>query len=133
MYDVIADGVMLAHAALIIAVLFGIAISVKYKRYRPVEAGILLMAVVIWSLYEGCPLTFVEDYYRNQTPTPIHLAETGFIPYYLNDWVGINLSNRGVEILTYSTAVVFLLLTVDWEFPILKKAFLKKKNSKSRK
>ena len=130
MYEFLANSVMIFHAVLILTVLIGIAASIKYKRYRPVEALILLGAVVIWSLYKGCPLTFLEDYLRSYTTTPIRLAEIGFIPYYLKAWFGLGLSNRNVELLTYAASSAFMILTIDWELPVLKKLFKKKQLKK---
>ena len=70
---------MIVHAVLILLVLLGVIASFKYKKLRPLEAGVLLSAVVIWSLYKGCPLTYIEDYFRSMSGLPIKLAEAGFI------------------------------------------------------
>lgn len=119
-----ADIVSISHALLIILVFIGIGVSVKVKRFRPIEAVLLLSAIVIWSLYGGCPLTTLEAYLRPELSEP--LLKQGFIPYYLNNFFNLSISGAMVEIITYILALTFLALSFEWELPIIRK-FLKKR------
>ncbi len=126
MYLALANAVTVIHAVLIISVFVGIGLGITIKRFRPVEAFILLFTVIVWSLYGGCPLTYLENYLRLRASHPIPLVQTGFISYYSNRWFGLNFSDRNISIATYTVVAFFLILTMDWEFPYFKKRFLKK-------
>ena len=125
MHSMAADLIMIIHTILIVLVFLGILLSIKYKRFRPVEALFLLTAVVIWSIYGACPLTTLENYYRNLSGYPIPLMEVGFIPYYFDKWLGLNISTDLITILTYAVAALFLVLTIEWEIPLIKRLKLK--------
>lgn len=125
MYAFAADMVTVIHAALVIGVLLGILISVKYRRFRPIESFILLAAIVIWSLYDGCPLTYLENYLRYAADAPIDLLDSGFIPYYVNHWFGASITNRELTITTYVTAFVFLIISMEWMKPFVHMEVLK--------
>ena len=124
-YILFADMVMILHAVLIVAVFIGIFISLKLKRFRPIEALVLVSAVVVWSLYGGCPLTNAEDTFRKFGDQPIPLKEFGFISYYLKTWFHLSLSEKMLEYLTYSLSTVFIGLTIDWELPFLRRILKK--------
>jgi hypothetical protein len=117
MSTVIADIVMIVHSFLIIGVLLGILISARYKRYRPFETIILLGAIIIWSLYSGCPLTYLEVWLREDSENSTALLEAGFIPYYFEHWFGLSISRTQLIIATYSTAAIFLALSIEWMSP----------------
>ena len=87
-YLLLADMVTVIHTALVVGILFGILVSVRYKRFRPIEALFLLLAILIWSLYSGCPLTYLEDFLRASAGHPIAISQVGFIPFYFNEWFG---------------------------------------------
>ena len=113
-YLLIADLVMMIHALLIISVFFGIFISFKMKKFRPIESFILISAIVVWSLYNGCPLTYIEDHFRNLAGTPIDLLGQGFIPYYINHFFDTDITARNILTATYILSGLFLLLSIDW-------------------
>ncbi len=113
-YETLADIVMFIHAAMVIAVFLGILVSVRYKKFRPVESAILLTLIIIWSLYGGCPLTSLENYLRIQAENPIPLMEVGFIPFYLIKWLKIPMTNAQITIATYVTVLVFFAMSVEW-------------------
>jgi hypothetical protein len=122
----LADVVMVVHWLLIIAVFAGIALGIKIRWFRPIEATVLLIAVVLWSLYGGCPLTFIEQHLRVMAGTPIPLASVGFIPYYLGQWFAISVSSHTINIITYGLVGIFLLLSFEWEFSYIRRRWFKK-------
>jgi hypothetical protein len=113
-YEIVADVLMIVHASLIVLIFLGILLSIKVRWFRPVESLILLTAVVTWSIYGGCPLTLAENYLRLQTTHPIPLAQVGFIPYYVRQWFGLEISNFTFIALTYAVALMFLVLDVSY-------------------
>ena len=121
MYNLFANIIMVLHTTLIISVFVGLTLSFKYKKLRPFEAIFLLSAIVIWSIYGGCPLTMLENYLRNLSGDNILLTEVGFIPYYINTWFSYNMSGETVKYTTYLIATIFLVLSLDWEWPLIKK------------
>jgi hypothetical protein len=118
-YTFLADLTAVVHVTIIFLVLFGILVSVRYKRFRPIEAAVLLIVIVLWSAYGNCPLIILEDYFRNLAGHPIHLTGVGFIPYYAQKFLHLNISAHTVKASTYTTASVFFLATVEWISPYL--------------
>lgn len=116
-YETLANIVMAFHAILIFSVLIGILISVRYKKFRPLESAFLLCAVLIWSLYGGCPLTFLESFLRSSAGYPLPLLEVGFIPYYLNSWFNLSITIYQLTIATWITAFLFLFTSIEWMSP----------------
>lgn len=125
MYILAANIVMTIHASLVIGVLVGILASVRFKRFRPIESLILLSAVVIWSLYDGCPLTYLENYLRVTGGDPTILLQSGFIPYYANEWFGTAITRSELTIVTYATAFLFFAISIEWIHPYLNPTILK--------
>lgn len=119
--EAIAEIIMLSHALLIFLVFAGILISVRIKRFRPIEALFLLSAVIIWSLYGACPLTAAEVYFREAAGQHLPLMELGFIAYYLQTWFHWEIAPGMITAATYTITAIFLFLTVEWELPLLKK------------
>jgi Protein of Unknown function (DUF2784) len=118
-YDNLADIVMVFHAAMIVSVFLGILFSVRYKRFRPLESIILLSAIVIWSLYGGCPLTYAENYLRISAGNPLPLVDVGFISFYLNNWFGLMMTDHTVVLITYVIVAVFFAISIEWLSPYL--------------
>jgi Protein of Unknown function (DUF2784) len=113
-YGTLANIVTALHCLFILSVFIGILICVKYKKFRPLEASILLCAIVIWSLYGGCPLTNIESYLRLESGSPIPINEVGFIPYYLSTWFNLSLTNLQVELFTYGICILFVVISFEW-------------------
>lgn len=117
----LANTVAIAHGLLIISVFIGIFLSIRVQRFRPVEAGILLSAIVIWSLYGACPLTTLEQELRNQAGQNPPLYELGFIAFYVKTLFQVSITPQLVTIITYAMALVFLVLSIEWELPLIRK------------
>lgn len=124
-YEALANIIMTIHTVLILSVLIGILVSVRYKRFRPIESIILLSAILIWSVYGGCPLTYLEDSLRVSANNPLPIIEIGFIPYYFNEWFGLPITNHQLTIITYITAFIFFITSIEWLSPYVNFEILK--------
>lgn len=121
MYVHIADLVTIIHILLIVIVLAGIPISIIYKKYRPIQSIILLSTVIIWILFDGCPLTYIENTLRINNGHPLPIVESGFIVFYLNKWFDLSISNFQLTVVTYIAAFVFVFLSLGWLKTSIKK------------
>ena len=126
-YKLLADIVTIFHTFLIIFILAGILFSLKFRWFRPVESFLLLTAIVIWSIFSGCPLTLLENYLRSYTNNPIPLTSIGFIPYYLYHWFGFHFSDLQITMATYFIALLFFFIDIEWFLPSAKKYLVKHK------
>jgi hypothetical protein len=118
-YEILANSVMIFHVFLILAVLIGILVSVRYKRFRPIEAIILLSSIIIWSIYGGCPLTYLENSLRIYAGNPTPLIQTGFISFYFDQWFNLPITNQQLTITTYITALIFFITSIKWLSPFI--------------
>jgi hypothetical protein len=118
-YNFLADATAATHFAIILAVFVGLFISFRYKRFRPWEAGALIIIVVLWSYYGNCPLTIVEEYFRTLAGNPTGITDVGFLPYYANKLLGIELSSRMVQRTTFFTGGMLFAGSLEWLSPIL--------------
>ena len=100
-YAFLANATAITHASAIILVIIGLLVSFRYKRFRPWEAGILLTTVVLWSYYGNCPLTIVEQYFRDLAGQNANLTSVGFLPYYANKLLNVSFSSRIVQRTTF--------------------------------
>lgn len=117
-YGFLADATAVTHITIIVAVLVGLLISFRYKRFRPWEAGILIAVVILWSYYGNCPLTILEQHWRELAgETGVNLTSVGFLPYYANKLMNIELTSRLVQQSTFFTGGIFFAASIDWLAP----------------
>lgn len=106
------------HLLTIVAVLGGLLISFRYKRFRPWEAGALIAVVVLWSYYGNCPFTIIEQHWRELAgETGVNLTSVGFLPYYAHKLMNIELTSRLVQQSTFFTGGIFFAASIDWLAP----------------
>ncbi len=118
-YDLFADTTAIVHFTIIVAVIIGLLVSFRYRRFRPWEAGALVLIVVLWSYYGNCPLTILEQYWREMAGEAPNLTDVGFLPYYANRILGIGLSSRVVQRSTFFTGGAIFTASLDWLSPYL--------------
>lgn len=116
-YDLYADITALVHAISLIAVVFGLLLCFRYKRFRPFEAGALILIVVFWSYYGNCPLTILEQYWRELAGQSPILTSVGFIPYYANKIFALDISSRVVQRTTFFTGGAIFTASIEWLAP----------------
>ncbi|MBX4198949.1 DUF2784 domain-containing protein [Candidatus Parcubacteria bacterium] len=118
-YSFLANATAVTHALIIIAVFAGLLVSFRYKRFRPLEAGALLLVIVLWSYYGNCPMTVLEQYFRNMAGQHSHLLSTGFLPYYSAKFLNISITSRLVQRSTFFTGGVFFAASLEWLSPFM--------------
>ncbi len=117
MYSFLADATAIIHITIIVAVLIGLLVSFRYKRFRPWEALILISVIVLWSYYGICPLTIVEQYFRGLAGEFSNITDVGFLPYYANKFFAISLSSKIVQRTTFFTGGAFFAASIEWLAP----------------
>ena len=118
-YAFLANTTAVTHFTLIILVIVGLLISFRFKRFRPWEAGTLIGVVILWSYYGNCPLTIVEQYFRNMAGQDANLTSVGFLPYYANKLLDISLSSRLVQKTTFFTGGAIFASSIEWLSPYM--------------
>lgn len=118
-YGILANATAVTHLLTIIAVLVGLLISFRYKRFRPWEAGILIAVVILWSYYGNCPLTILEQYFRELAgQAGVNLTSVGFLPYYAEKLMNISLTSKLVQQSTFFTGGIFFAASIEWLAPV---------------
>ena len=138
-YALLANLTALAHVATLIAVVLGLLLSFRYKRFRPWEAGALVLIVILWSERGTCPLTSVEQRFRDLAgQTGVNLTSVGFLPYYMHKLFDVSLASKTVQHSTFFTGGILFTASIEWFTPFfhmevfklrrfLKKIFKKKR------
>lgn len=116
-YDFLADTTAVVHFLIIVAVIVGLLISFRYRRFRPWEAGALISIVVLWSYYGNCPLTILEQYFRELAGQSPNITDVGFLPYYADKLLGIGLSSRLIQRTTFFTGGAIFTASIEWMSP----------------
>ncbi len=116
-YHILANATAVTHISVIILVLLGILVSIRYKRFRPWESLALVVVVVLWSVYGNCPLTILEEHFRTLAGTPSYITSVGFLPFYAHKIFGLSLLSSTVVRSTYFTGGMFTLASVEWLSP----------------
>lgn len=131
-YLLLADITAVVHFLILLAVVIGLLVSFRYKRFRPWEAGSLLLIVVLWSYYGNCPLTILEEHYRILGGQPSGITNIGFLPFYADKIFGLTIPSRIVQRGTFFIGGVTFAGSIEWLAPLmhmevfkLRKAFKK--------
>lgn len=107
------------HFLIIVAVIVGLLISFRYRRFRPWEAGALIVIVVLWSYYGNCPLTILEEKLRILAGAPSGITNIGFLPFYADKFLGIAITSRVVQRTTFFTGGAIFTASLEWLSPYL--------------
>ncbi len=118
-YSLWADVTALTHITTVVAVVIGLLVSFRYKRFRPWEAGILILVVILWSYYGNCPLTILEQHLRDLAGEKSNVASVGFLPYYFNKLLSINFPSRIVQRFTFFSGGALFAASIDWLSPYM--------------
>ena len=118
-YAFLANTTAVTHFAIWLAVIVGLLVSFRYKRFRPWEALIFVTVVTLWSYYGNCPLTILEQYLRDQAGQQANLTSVGFLPYYANKLFNVSFSSRMVQRFTFFTGGALFTASLEWLAPIM--------------
>ena len=116
-YAALANATAVTHFSAIVLVVIGLLVCFRLKRFRPWEAGILVGVVILWSYYGNCPLTILEQYFRDAAGHDSNLTSVGFLPYYANKFLDISLSSRLVQKFTFFTGGAIFAASIEWFSP----------------
>ena len=116
-YEFLANLTAITHISSIILVIIGLLVCFRYKRFRPWEAGILIVVIVLWSYYGNCPLTILEQYFRDLAGQNSNLTSVGFLPYYANKLLSFSLSSSTVQKFTFFTGGTIFAASIEWLSP----------------
>ena len=114
-----ADTTAVIHFLIIVAVIVGLLVSFRYRRFRPWEAGALILIVLLWSYYGNCPLTIVEEKLRILAGAPSGITNVGFLPFYANKLLGISVASSLVQRTTFFTGGAIFTASLEWLAPYL--------------
>jgi hypothetical protein len=116
-YAFFADTTAIVHFTIILAVIIGLLVSFRYRRFRPWEALALIVIVVLWSYYGNCPLTILEEYFRTLAGDPSGITNIGFLPYYADKLFAIGLSSKFIQRTTFFTGGAIFAASIEWLAP----------------
>lgn len=128
-YLLLADLTALLHALILLAVVVGLLVSFRYKRFRPWEAGSLLLIVVLWSYYGNCPLTILEEHFRTLAGKPSGITDIGFLPFYADKIFGLTIPSRIVQRTTFFMGGVVFMGSIEALAPIMHMEIFKLRKS----
>ncbi|MDO8565431.1 MAG: DUF2784 family protein [bacterium] len=140
-YAFLADATAVTHFTILVVVIIGLLVSFRYKRFRPWEAGIVIVIVVLWSYLGNCPLAILEQYFRDMAGQNVDINGTGFTTYYAEKLFGVDLPSRVIQRTTFFTAGVLFAGSIEALSPfmhmelfkfrkVMRKIFGKKNNRK---
>lgn len=128
-YADLANATAVTHITIVVVVLAGLLVSFRYKRFRPWEALSLIVIVLLWSYYGNCPLTILEQYFRDLAGQHTNLTTVGFLPYYFNKLLGIDFPSRMVQKFTFFSGGAFFAASIEWCAPVFHHEFFKLRRS----
>ena len=118
-YALFADVTAVGHFLIIFAVIIGLLICFRYKRFRPIEAGSLLLIVVLWSYYGNCPLAILEQHFRELAGQHVNITSVGFLPYYAHKLFNVNFTSKIVQRTTFFTGGAIFTASIEWLQPVV--------------
>jgi hypothetical protein len=118
-YALFADLTALIHITILVAVVIGLLVCFRYKRFVPWEAATVLTIVLLWSYFGNCPLALIEDHFRKLAGQETGLTTMGFTSYYAWKLFGLSLPSRVVQRYTFFTAGVLFMGSIEWFEPLL--------------
>ncbi len=132
----LADITAIAHITTVVAVVIGLLLCFRYKRFRPLEAGALIVIFILWSYYGNCPLTILEQHFRDLADQQANLTSVGFLPYYMDKLFNVSLTSRTIQRMTFFSGGALFFASIEWFAPFMHmevfklRKFLKKSGSK---
>jgi hypothetical protein len=109
----------ITHITILVAVVIGLLLCFRYKRFRPWEAGIVIVIVLLWSYLGNCPLAILEQYLRNLAGQNVNIDAVGFTSYYASKLLGWDIPSRIVQRYTFFTAGVLFAGSIEALSPVM--------------
>lgn len=124
-FDFLANLTAGTHVFFTFAVIVGLLISFRYRRFRPWEAGLLIAIFVLWSYYGNCPLTILEQWLREKAGQHVNLTAIGFTTYYTQKFLGYAVPSRIVQNSTFFSGATFFGASIEWFAPFFHREVFK--------
>jgi hypothetical protein len=105
------------HFTVILAVVVGLIISFRYKRFRPWEAALLISIFILWSYYGNCPLAILEQYLRDKAGQHVNITSLGFTTYYARKFLGMAVPSKIIQQSTFFSGAMFFGASIEWLEP----------------
>src|SRR5258708_1362847 len=105
------------HFFFTVLVTVGLLVSFPYRRFRPWEAGLLVIIFILWSYHGNCPLTILEQWPREKAGQQVNLTSIGFTTYYAQKLFGVAVSSRVVQNSTFFSGAAFFGASIEWLKP----------------
>jgi hypothetical protein len=123
-YRVLADAVVVIHLAFAVFAVIGGALVLRWRRYAWIHVPVALWAIVIECMGWVCPLTPLENRFRQKAGTIGY--ETGFIEHYILPVLYPTGLTRGTQIALGLFVLVVNLGIYGWVVYRIRKCRLKK-------
>lgn len=107
------------HSTVIVVTVFGLLLSFRYKRFRPWEAAIVIITILLWSYYGNCPLAMLEQHLRDMAGQQVNIASVGFTSYYAQKLLSIDIPSRIVQRTTFFTGGALFAASIEWLAPVM--------------
>lgn len=99
------------HTAWVILGIVSLPLLFIITNYHFVTAVFLIVNVVAWVLWKGCPLRIWENEFRDKTVNA-KSYDTTFTAYYLKKFFGITVSATATKTIIYAYLGLMLIITV---------------------
>ena len=118
-YGFLANLTAIIHFITIVAVIIGLLVSFRYRRFRVWEAATLIAVIILWSYYGNCPFTILEQHLRDLAGESSNLTSVGFLPYYANKFMNISIPSKLVQRSTFFTGGALFTASIEWLSPVM--------------
>ncbi|MHB1330850.1 MAG: hypothetical protein ACYCY6_02690, partial [Minisyncoccota bacterium] len=71
------------------------------------------------SYYGNCPLTIIEQHYRDLAGQESNITSIGFLPYYAHKFFDYELTSRTVQNSTFFTGGILFTASIEWFAPFM--------------
>ena len=100
----LATGVAVLHAAVVVFMLTGSLLALRWPRVLPVHALVALTVLGVALAGESCPLTDLELWLRELGGVPAY--DGGFLGHYVTEPLGHPIGATSTQLAIYLTAIV---------------------------
>ena len=100
----LANAVAVLHAAVVLLMLTGSLLALRWPRLLPFQAVVALTVLALAVAGESCPLTDLELWLREQAGVPAYSG--GFLGHYITEPLGHPIEATSTQVAIYATGIV---------------------------
>jgi len=105
-YRYIANGIFLLHATSMLGLFVGAVLSFYYRSLAPYEFAIGCAVVAMHLIYNACPFTGLEIFYRKKYDPDFNFEGTFYGHYLFEKLLGITATKKQVKIFLIVTKII---------------------------